>query len=151
MRFLKNSRWRGLLPPLCGVVLMALAGCATVSVNTVLDSQLLKLLGTLDFEVLRVRVINQTGATSLDLDLKVDGISQTINCTALVAICDITLPACPKRIEAVQERLLDAQGRFVGGLDFNGGDEFVFPEGEFDCGSIIVFKFGDREASAFAL
>ncbi len=136
------------------MTVLLLAGCpgASAPVNDLLSSQLKNLFPDFDLNPVVIRTINQTGA-NLELELLVDGLPQTIFCTAVLELCDTPLPACPTTVETVQQRLLDPQGRFLGGRNFDGAPNWIFNagEGEFKCGDTIIYKFTDRDAEAFVL
>ena len=139
-------------------LILAISGCAVImsgcnsgtSLNTVLNQQLTAVLGTVNPQVLRIEVVNQT-INDVQLDLTVDGTPQTITCSAFIQVCDLTLTTCPSNITAVQQRSLDSSGRFVGGRNFNGNAAFTFTTGEFKCDSTIVYKFTETDATAFVI
>jgi len=112
---------------------------------------------------LTIRLINAGGEGEEELDLLVayqtegdqngDGIrveSVTIECTAEEAACEEFLDDCPIRVEALEERRRDDQGRLLGSRDLSGINDFTFEEGEFNCGSFINFTFSEIQAQAEA-
>ena len=74
-----------------------------------------------------------------------------VSCPVILGVCDQPLLPCPETVEAVQQRTLDAQGRFTGGRNFNSTPAFTFTGDEISCGSVIVYQFTDTTATAFAL
>jgi hypothetical protein len=133
---------------LIGLVQVACSPAAQLS--TVLNQQVEEVLGQLFDDVVIVRVINQTN-NDIELDLLVDNVGQTVDCSAALQVCDLVLSNCPQDIRAVEQRSLDPQGRFVGGRFFNDTDAFNFGPGEFDCQSVIVYKFTEGGAEAFKI
>jgi hypothetical protein len=126
--------------------LAPLSGCGTPSVTSILAGQINDQLP--DFQL--VTVINQS-QNDVELDIMVDGTAQTLTCSAALQRCDFPISGCPTQVEAVQQRYLDSQGRFVGGRNFNSSADFTFTPGEFDCDSVLIFKFTDTTAEAFAI
>lgn len=147
--------------PTRAVIVVALAavlgfvlalGCtpAQSTVNAILGQEIQSALGNVPNPV-DVRIINQTGV-NIELDILVDNASVRISCTAIQGVCDQPLVPCPARVEAVQELMLDDQGHFTGGRNFNGSPDFTFTSpDEFKCGSVIIYEFTDTGASAFVL
>ncbi len=130
-------------------VLLAGCGVGTNVLTSILGNNVEEQFGLNGVDI---RIINQSTATE-ELDILVDGQPYTISCLSTVQICDFYLSTCPQRVQAVTERRLDAAGRFVGGRDFTGNDDFTFDRGagEFDCGDFIIYRFSDTEADAFVL
>ncbi|UCD27937.1 MAG: hypothetical protein JSV03_12660 [Planctomycetota bacterium] len=129
-----------------GFGLLVWCGCAGVgpgiSANSILIDEIQDLLTQygIDPNIVTIRIINQTDLTE-ELEVLVDDLPQIISCTPAQGICDVPLLTCPQRIEVVQERRLDISGGYQGGRIFHGNPEYIFlqSEGEFQCGSIIVF------------
>jgi hypothetical protein len=134
---------------LASIALLLINGCNGASqVNTVLDQQISGALGAITKDYVLIRVVNQTGS-DLQLDYKIDGIAQaTLSCSAIQEVCDRIVTTCPQSIEATQQRTLDAQGRFVGGRNFNGSDAFSFTGDELSCDSVVLYKFTPTDATA---
>jgi hypothetical protein len=113
-----------------------------------------------DTEGMSVRLVNAgTGTEELDLLVAYetegtqngDGIrveSITIECSAEEEVCDEFLEGCPIRIEALEERQIDDQGRLVRSRDLSGIEDFTFEEEEFDCDSFINYTFSEIVADA---
>lgn len=138
---------------LAGLVLIAAAGCGTVSgsaINDIIDAQLRLQDPTLAIDTTRILLVNQTEAT-IELDLLVDNALITVGCTPEEARCEYTPPTCPTSIEAVQERRLDALGAYLGGRNFNKNPKFTFTSDEFACDSTIVFTFSEDFTKVDAL
>lgn len=122
----------------------ALAGCGGGNpINAILGNQIGAALNSASTSVVVVRIINQTGQT-MEVDLLVDGLAQTVSCTSVLQVCDSVLPTCPQRIETVRDRKVDLQGRFLGGHEFNGNEAFIFERGEFQCGQHLIYQYDDR-------
>ncbi|MHC4443241.1 MAG: hypothetical protein ACYTF1_15550 [Planctomycetota bacterium] len=143
---------------LLGFCVLGLFGCpgvgGTVSANNVLTGQVQDLLDQLgvDINTVTIRIINQT-IYDVQIDLLVDGLPQQLNCTALAGVCDLPLPACPQTVETVEERRLDSSGRYQGGRIFHNNKNFTFTqaEGDFECGSIIVYTITDASVQVNVL
>lgn len=128
---------------------LALGCTPQTSANAVLGGQIQSALGSIPNPV-NLRVINQTNS-DLELDLLIDGSPLRVSCPVILGVCDQPLLPCPETVEAVQQRTLDAQGRFTGGRNFNSTPAFTFTGDEISCGSVIVYQFTDTTATAFAL
>ena len=126
--------------------LAPLSGCGTPSAASILADLIEDRLP--DF--LLVTVINQ-GLNDVELDIMVDGSPQTLTCSSVLQRCDFPISGCPSQVEAIQQRYLDSQGRFVGGRNFNSSADFTFTSDEFTCDSVLIFKFTDTTAEAFAI
>lgn len=124
------------------------SGCGTS--RTVINAEIAAALAKVDSNIVIVEVVNQT-TNDIQVDFTIDGLPQTVTCTTLQQVCPVTLPACPAEVRAVEQRSLDAQGRFVGGRLFNGNEAFSFTSGEFNCESVLIYKFTESGASAFAI
>lgn len=144
---LRQSRLQvvGILAGLCALVSSA---CQPTSIiNAVLGNELTN---PLRKNLPTIRIVNKTG-NQVVLDVLIDGTEQRLSCAAINPSCDTELDACPKRVEAVRQQVLDSQGRFVGGRTFNGSAQFTFVEGEFECRAFLVYEFTETDANAFAL
>lgn len=73
-----------------------------------------------------------------------------LRCDAGESVCEVTLPDCPIRVEVLEEIRRSTEGLVIGGRDLGGVTDFVFDEGDFNCGSFILYTFSDIEADAVA-
>ncbi|GMV96660.1 MAG: hypothetical protein AMXMBFR83_10220 [Phycisphaerae bacterium] len=130
----------------------AAGGCGggTPLVNAILDSQIVSQGGTLTTNTSRIQIINTT-QTDIELDVLVDELAVTIECTAAERRCAYTPPLCPLTVKTVQERRLNALGIFVGGRNYNDNPAFTFESTEFDCQSVIVFTFTEDSTTVDVL
>jgi hypothetical protein len=151
----QDRRIHGVVLAAAAALSLAVTGCGQSGgslVNAILEAQL-DLVGDTapnPNETVRIQVINQTTRT-VELDLLVDGLPQTISCDPSEARCAFVPAECPGVVEAVQERELNEDGAFVGGRNFNGNPVFIFTDEEFQCGAVILFTFTDLEATAQVL
>lgn len=74
----------------------------------------------------------------------------TLTCRADEVVCDLSLDKCPVRIEAFQERQYDTLGRFQGSRDLDGNPDFIFEEGDYECGGFVVYLFSETQALTYA-
>ncbi len=130
-------------------LILALACSPQTSPQAILAEQIQAAFGQIP-DPINVRVVNQT-SSNVELDILVDGAPVRISCSIIQGVCDQPLLPCPQTVEAVQERLLNDQGQFTGGRNFNGSPDFTFTGGEISCGSVIIYQFTDTTASAFVL
>ena len=140
---------------LVAVSLLAGVGCGFLATGQQLNAVLKQLVGQLDLDTnpdaVTIRIINQSGGLTEQLDLRVDGLLQTFTCKSEEGICDFTLDTQPSLVEAVEERRLDADGAFRGGRSFEGQEEFTFGEEDIFAGTTIVFQLSESLAAAFTM
>ncbi len=99
-------------------------------------------------EAVTIRLVNLTGANNVQVSLLVDSRPVQISCLADIEICDFLQPACPDRIEVLEQRNLDASNAYLGGRQFNGNEAFIFVPPEYACGDTIVLRFTTEQAEA---
>jgi len=135
--------------------LLAGAGCGFLATGQQLNNVLKQLVGQLDIDTnpdaVTIRIINQSGGLTEQLDLRIDGLLQTFTCESEQGICDFTLDTQPSAVEAVEERRLDADGAYRGGRSFEGQEEFTFGEEDIFAGTTIVFQLSESLAAAFTM
>ena len=138
-----------------GASLVAGAGCGFLATSQDLNAILEELVADLDLPtdtgIVTIRIINQSGGLTEQIDLRVDGLLQTFTCESEEGICDFGLDTLPSVVEAVAERRLDEDGGFRGGRSFEGQEEFTFSGTDIQAGTTIVFQLSESLAAAFTI
>jgi hypothetical protein len=132
---------------------LVMAGCgffAPVDVNAILK-QLAEENNVLPQRALTIRIVNLSDGLTEQLVVRIDDELQTLTCEAGQSICDFDLAFLPDRVEAIEERRLDADDNFAGGRTLDGQDAFSFTSDDYDFGSTIIYEFSETAASAEVL
>ncbi len=130
---------------------VGLAGCVIGGGSgSVLSGQFDRFLGDLAGNTVFFQIVNEDELGS-EIELRLDGEIQTVDCDPGSIQCIRFLNVCPEQIETVHIRKLEPGGDVLEEFNYTGTGQFVFTRDNFACGDTLFFDLSSEIPNVFVI